>query len=209
MWKQSYLHAAALFFKFMQFGGILHYQKGNKWQVNRGRTHPHSTFDTLSCQESYWSQRISWNKFKTKYCMMLKHTNTNYRYRFTTSRTFQKKRNIKIYLGTILSGNLCVGMETGSFCICRACSNKPAKLWEYKWDAFPEKTIWHDTQNMKETKRLQILVLEMSWSERHAEKSFCFMNCNCYHYNFSLAQILTPYLHRTRPARCDKTHGLL
>lgn len=45
-----------------------------------------------------------------------------------------------IHLGIILSGSLCVGIATGSFCICRACSNRPDRLWEYRWQAFPDKT---------------------------------------------------------------------
>lgn len=37
---------------------------------------------------------------------------------------------MEIYLGIILSGSLCVGMATGNFCNCLACSNKPLRLWE-------------------------------------------------------------------------------
>lgn len=46
-------------------------------------------------------------------------------------------RKPMVYLGIILSGSLCVGMDTGNFCNCLACSNRPLRLWEYSWEAFP------------------------------------------------------------------------
>lgn len=46
-------------------------------------------------------------------------------------------RGMETYLGIILSGSLCVGMATGNFCNCLACSNRPLRLCEYNCEAFP------------------------------------------------------------------------